>query len=48
MIKKYMNILKEKQNSIKIALEKQSDYGPLIEELRERLEKIDKELKEDE
>ena len=39
-------ILKEKELSIKTALEKQVDYEPLILELKEKLEKIDKELQE--
>ena len=40
--------LKEKQISIKKTLEKQVDYAPLIQELKEKLDKIDKEMKEDE
>ena len=40
--------LKEKQISIKRTLEKQVDYAPLIQELKEKLDKIDKEMKEDE
>ena len=47
-LEKEMALLKEKQNSIKIALENQIDYGPSITELKDRLDKIDKELKEDE
>ncbi len=37
-------LLKEKEISIKEILEKQIDYEPMISELKEKLEKIDKEL----
>ena len=38
-------MLLEKEKSIKIALDSQIDYEPLILELRKKLEEIDKELK---
>ena len=38
--------LKEKESSIKVTLERQIDYEPMIAELKMKLEKIDKELNE--
>ena len=39
-----VSLLIEKEKSIKIALENQVDYEPMIMELRKKLEEIDKEL----
>jgi superfamily II DNA/RNA helicase len=39
-----ITLLKEKESSIKVTLERQIDYEPMIAELKMKLEKIDKEL----
>ena len=39
-------LLKEKEKSIKLALESQIDYEPMIIELKKKLEEIDKELQD--
>jgi hypothetical protein len=41
-----ITLLKEKESSIKVTLERQIDYEPMIAELKMKLEKIDKELNE--
>ena len=39
-----ITLLKEKESSIRVTLERQIDYEPMIAELKMKLEKIDKEL----